>query len=86
MVTGAYLMFQILSQLPVTPAGLEIRQLAQFRRQQAVVRLLCLIVADTATGPSLCDIASPHSAHKRLEHALAAPAAILALKFFCQCP
>lgn len=50
MVTGAYLMFQILSQLPVTPAGLEIRQLAQFRRQQAVVRLLCLIVADTATG------------------------------------
>lgn len=42
-------MYQILFQLPVTQAGLVVRQLAQLRSQQAVIRLLRLRVAVSET-------------------------------------
>ncbi len=49
MFTGACLMFQIICQLTVVPAGRVKRQPAQLSCQQTVISFLCLIVAGTAT-------------------------------------
>ena len=57
MFTGACLMFQIICQLTVAPAGRVKRQPAQLSCQQTGISFLCLIVADTVT--ELCHATYP---------------------------